>query len=115
MQEIVVCMIREGAQVLGWWGLGALASPKVPAAGWGQILGGSRRSVLWLFFHEMFWVRKSESQNLPACQRSQDPWLHGVLRGFPGPVARHAGRRGRLRLQGPDLQRSGREDEEAAS
>ena len=61
------------------------------------------------------WVRKSEGQNLPACQRSQDPCLHGVLRGFPGPVARHAGRRGRLRLQGPDLQRSGREDEEAVS
>ena len=64
----------------------------------------------WAFLGEK--IRRSKSA---SCQRSQDPCLHGVLRGFPGPVARHAGRGGRLRLQGPDLQRSGREDEEAAS
>ena len=50
-----------------------------------------------------------------SCGRWQDPRLHGLLRGFPGPVAWHPSRRRRLWLQGPDFQRSGREDQEAAA
>ena len=44
-----------------------------------------------------------------------DPCLHGLLRGFPGPVRWHAGRSRRLWLQGLDLQRPRGENEKVVS
>ena len=75
----------------------------MPAAGWGQILALSMLKVLFVL-RSGLWEEKCFGQlggeylhrevvslDWVHVEKTQDLGLHGVLRGFSGPVARNTG------------------------